>query len=279
MIRGAIFMTAGLVLGGFFTCQSSLAASTSVAISQVYGGGGTVGAQYRNDFIELHNIGNTMVSLSGWTVQYLDINSNNWQQTFLGGFSSIGPGQYFLIQEAQGLGGSLDLPAPNASSTINLGATSGKVALVNNGTLLSGSCPTGPQIIDFVGYGSANCSEGNAAPASGNTTAILRAANGCNDTDNNAADFVVGAPFPRNTASPAVTCQGAFPLFVSWAETATGTFAFQFTADPARSNTVQFSSNLSSWFPLTASLSHAGNLYSCVDTNAARSRFYRVLSQ
>lgn len=280
MIRSVILMKAGLVLCGFLACQSSLAASTSIVISQVYGGGGTVGAVYKNDFIELHNNGNTTVNLNGWTVQYLDVNSNIWQEAFLGGFSSMGPGQYFLIAGAQGAGGSLDLPAPNASSpTINLSATSGKVALVNNGTLLSGSCPTGPQIIDFVGYGSANCSEGNAAPAPGNTTAILRTANGCNDTDNNAADFVVGAPNPRNTASAANICQSASPLFVSWAETATGTFAFQFTADPTRSNTVQFSSNLSSWLPLTASLSHAGNLYSCVDTNATRSRFYRVLSQ
>src|SRR6266478_4019359 len=192
MIRRAVLMTAGLILWGCLVSRSSLAASSSVVISQIYGGGGTVGAQYRNDFIELHNNGNTTVSMSGWTVQYLDINSNNWQETFLGGFSSIGPGQYFLIQEAQGAGGSLDLPAPNASSTINLSATSGKVALVNNGTLLSGSCPAGPQIIDFVGYGSANCSEGSTAPAPGNITAILRAANGCSDTDSNSADFVVG---------------------------------------------------------------------------------------
>jgi len=277
MFRGAILMMTGMIF--LEACQSSRAASTSVVISQIYGGGGTVGAQYRNDFIELHNNGNTAVDMSTWTVQYLDVNSNTWQQTFFGGFSSIGPGQYFLIQEAQGPGGSIDLPSPNIQSTINLGANSGKVALVNNRALLSGSCPTGPEIVDFVGYGSANCSEGSAAPAPGNTTGILRDANGCNDTGNNAADFATGPPNPRNTSSAANICQGASPVFVSWAETATGTFAFQFTADSTRSNSVQFSSNLNSWSPLTASLSHVGNLYSCVDTNAARSRFYRVLSQ
>jgi len=186
--------------------ESAAAGSTSVVISQVYGGGGAVGAQYRNDYIELHNIGNTTVSLGGWTVQYLDVSNTTWQVTFLGGFSSIGPGQYFLIQEAQGTGGSLDLPAPNASSTVNLGANSGKVALVNNGNLLSGSCPTGPQIVDFVGYGAANCSEGSAAPAGGNITAIFRINNGCTDTDNNAADFITGSPAPRNLSSPANIC-------------------------------------------------------------------------
>jgi hypothetical protein len=212
-------------------------------------------------------------------VQYLDITNTTWQVTFLGGFSSIGPGQYFLVQEAQGAGGSLDLPSPNASSTINLSANSGKVALVSNGNLLSGSCPTGPQIVDFVGYGAANCSEGNAAPAGGNITAIFRINNGCTDIDNNAADFITGSPAPRSLSSSANICQSSAPRFVSWGRTATGTFAFQFTADITRSNSVQFSSNLTSWAPLIAVLSQAGNLYSCVDTNPARTRFYRVLSQ
>jgi hypothetical protein len=275
----------GILTGATFvfcllTSPKVFAGSTSVVISQVYGGGGAVGAQYRNDFIELHNVGGTTVSLAGWTVQYLDINSNLWQETFLGGFSSIGPGEYFLIQEAAGAGGSLDLPLPiNAQSTINLNANSGKVALVSNGSLLSGSCPAGSQIIDLVGYGSANCSEGSAAPPGGSTTAIIRTDNGCSDTDNNAADFSAGAPNPRNSASPSNLCQPASPVFVSWTRTATGTFAFEFIANSARSNSVQFSSNLISWAPLTAIVTHAGNLYSGVDTNASRSRFYRVVSQ
>src|SRR6266404_1232884 len=146
MRRSEILMAMSAILWCFASQNALGAGSTSVVISQVYGGGGTIGAQYRNDFIELHNVGSTTVSLNGWTVQYLDVTNNTWQQTFFGGFSSIGPGQYFLIEEAQGAGGSLDLPSPDAMSTINLGANSGKVALVNNKTLLSGSCPTGPQI-------------------------------------------------------------------------------------------------------------------------------------
>src|SRR5690349_5133297 len=46
------------------------AASPNVVISQVYGGGGNSGATYRNDFIELFNLGSSPVSLNNWTVQY-----------------------------------------------------------------------------------------------------------------------------------------------------------------------------------------------------------------
>ncbi len=45
-------------------------ANTQVVISQVYRGGGNSGATLRSDFIELHNIGSTTVSLDGWSVQY-----------------------------------------------------------------------------------------------------------------------------------------------------------------------------------------------------------------
>jgi hypothetical protein len=86
----------------------------------------------------------------------------------------IQPGQYFLVQEAQGNAGSASLPTPDVAGQINLSASDGKVALVNNSTVLSGSAPTGPAVVDFVGYGSANAFEGSAAPALSNTTAAVR---------------------------------------------------------------------------------------------------------
>jgi predicted extracellular nuclease len=91
-----------------------------------------------------------------------------------------------------------------------MAATAGKVALVNNTTALSGACPTGATIIDFVGFGSTTCFEGTGpTPAPSNTTAALRAANGCTDTDNNATDFSAGTPNPRNNASPTNACASA----------------------------------------------------------------------
>ena len=41
-----------------------------VVISQVYGGGGNNNSLFRNDFIELHNVGATPVSLDGFAIQF-----------------------------------------------------------------------------------------------------------------------------------------------------------------------------------------------------------------
>jgi hypothetical protein len=88
-----------------------------------------------------------------------------------------------------------------------MGATSGKVALVSNTTPLIGTCPSGAEIVDFIGYDGANCFEGaNAAPTLTNTTAALRKNNGCLDTNNNNNDFAQGAPNPRNTSSATNNC-------------------------------------------------------------------------
>jgi uncharacterized protein len=61
-------------------------------------------------------------------------------------------------------------------------------------------------IMDLVGWDGANFYETAPAPATTNTTAISRNNNGCTETDNNASDFTVGAPNPRNTASPLNPC-------------------------------------------------------------------------
>jgi hypothetical protein len=87
-----------------------------------------------------------------------------------------------------------------------MNASSGKVALVNDATPLSGNCPSSSSIVDFVGYGSADCSEGSAAPTLGNLTALFRAGGGCDDTGNNSANFSTGSPTPRNISSPANPC-------------------------------------------------------------------------
>src|SRR5215813_7086575 len=164
----------------------------TVVISQVYGGGGNTGATLKNDFIEIINHTDTAVNLSGWSVQYFSATDQIWQVTPLTNFM-LQPGQYYLIKEAPGAGGTVDLPTPDATGSIMMGAGSGKVALVSGTTPLTASCPTDAAIIDFVGYGTANCFEGSgAAPTLTNTTAALRGLNCCLDINNNAVDFVAG---------------------------------------------------------------------------------------
>ncbi|HYN26002.1 MAG TPA: lamin tail domain-containing protein, partial [Pyrinomonadaceae bacterium] len=225
------------------------AVSSGIVVSQVYGGGGNSGATYTNDFIELFNRGASPVSVNGWSVQYASATGTTWAVTNLTNVT-IQPGQYYLVQEAQGAGGTTPLPTPDAMGTIAMSATAGKVALVNSITALSGACPTGASIIDFVGYGvTANCFEGSGpTPAPSNTTAVLRGTNGCTETDSNATDFSAGAPTPRNTASPTNVC-GAPPTVnlsindVSQAETNSGTTTFTFTVSlsiPAGAGGVTF---------------------------------------
>ena len=182
---------------------SARASVSGVVISQVYGGGGNAGSTFKNDFIELFNSSSSSVSLTGWSVQYASAAGTTWQVTQLSG--SLAAGQYYLVQESQGAGGTTNLPTPNATGTIAMSATAGKVALVNSTTALTGGCPTGGAIGDFIGYGTgtsgASCFEGTAAaPTLTNTTADLRGNNGATDTDNNSADFSSGTPNPRNSA-------------------------------------------------------------------------------
>jgi predicted extracellular nuclease len=94
-----------------------------------------------------------------------------------------------------------------------MSATAGKVALVQATTALSGACPTGTPISDFVGYGTAaTCFEGAAAaPGLTNTTSAQRGGGGATDTDNNAADFTAGSPSPVNGADPAPTVVSTNP--------------------------------------------------------------------
>jgi predicted extracellular nuclease len=185
---------------------SAQAASPSVVISQVYGGGGNSGATLTHDFIELFNRGAARVDLDGWSVQYASSGGSSWQQTNLSG--TLDPGQYYLVQQAAGAGGTTPLPTPDATGSIAMAAGSAKVALLQGTTALSGTCPSDPSIIDLVGYGaSASCFEGSGpTPTLNNTTAALRAEAGCRDTDDNADDFATGAPDPRNTAAPANPC-------------------------------------------------------------------------
>ena len=179
----------------------------SVIISQVYGGGGNTGATLKNDYIELINHSSAPVNLNGWSVQALI--SGNWLVTPLPNLI-LQPGQYFLVQESQGAGGTDNLPTPDAVGTITVGSTAGVVALRSSATPFTGSCPNGAGLMDFVGYGDATtCHEGaNPAPQLTNTTAALRKEDGCFDTHDNGNDFLSGAPTPRNSSSPFNDCTG-----------------------------------------------------------------------
>jgi predicted extracellular nuclease len=220
--RSVVFlMSFALLLIGFPGGAAPAAAvSDGVVISEVYGGGGNTGATHTHDFVELFNRGTTTVSLTGWSIQYAsatgtgNLGASSTQLTELSG--SLAPGQYLLVQEASTAAVGAPLPAADIidPTPIAMAAGAGKVALVNTTASVGcngGSTPCSPaalaMIVDLVGYGNANFFEGvAAAPTLSNTTAALRNAQGCVDTDNNSADFASTTPAPRNTLSPLNPC-------------------------------------------------------------------------
>src|SRR5438270_4387 len=117
--------------------RTAEALSTSVVISQVYGGGGNSGAQFTNDFIELFNRGGASIDLSGWSVQYTSAtgpgNFGSAANLITPLTGTIAPGQYVLIQEAAGTTPVAALPAPDVTDAtpINMRAARGKAEPVD----------------------------------------------------------------------------------------------------------------------------------------------------
>jgi predicted extracellular nuclease len=184
--------------------SGAASAASDVVISQVYGGGGNSGSSYRNDFIEIFNRGGAAVNVNGWSVQYASASGSSWAVTTLPNVV-LQPGQYLLVQEAAGVGGTTDLPTADRVGTIAMSGSSGKVVLANIATAVSG--PTAAAVQDLVGYGAANVFEGTSPTTSlSGANAALRAADGCSDTDQNGGDFSASPATPRNSASPLHAC-------------------------------------------------------------------------
>lgn len=205
-MAGFTFVRTALMALGLAAAGS---ASAQVVISQAYGGGGNSGATYTHDFVELFNRGSDSVSLNGWTVQYTSAaGTSNWIVSSALPDVTLQPGRYYLVQLATGGSNGSALPSPDFNGgNVNMSGTSGKVALASNNTGFSGACPSGAQLVDFVGFGSPNCSEGNsAAPAPSNQNAIFRASAGCQDTNVNSADFAAAVALARNSSTPINLC-------------------------------------------------------------------------
>ncbi len=181
-------------------------AQAAVVVSQLYGGGGNSGATLQHDYIELFNNGDAAVAIGGWSVQYASATGTSWQTTAIPAGATLQAGQYYLIREAVGAGGTTPVTG-DVAGTIAMSATAGKVALANVATPLAGAAPSSGTVVDIVSFGpSATPTRGSPAPAPSNTTAILRGAGGCADTASNGADFTTGVPLPRSSASALAPC-------------------------------------------------------------------------
>jgi predicted extracellular nuclease len=180
------------VSGVLLTAWPAQAVSPDVVISEAYGGGGNSGSIWTSDFVELYNRSDAAVDVSGWSVQYYSGTGSAGGTATLTG--SVPAHHSYLVQMAQGAGGTTPLPTPDATGTAAMSAASGRVDLVRCGA-----------VVDRVGYGAATVAEGIPAPVLGNTTSATRNAP-CVDTDDNATDFRATDPTPENSTVDKPAC-------------------------------------------------------------------------
>ncbi|QQQ76649.1 lamin tail domain-containing protein [Saccharothrix sp. 6-C] len=201
-LRVGLAVTAASAVTFALATPIHAAPSQDALIAEVYGGGGNSGATLTQDFVELANAGAAPVAVDGWSVQYLPASasaSSQWQVTPLTG--SIAPGGRFLVGQAKGAGGTVELPAPDATGTTAMGGSGGTIALVTATSALTcktaADCAADARVRDLVGYGTSTVVRETTPTANpGNATSAARTA--LTDTDDNAADFAIGAPTPVN---------------------------------------------------------------------------------
>ncbi|MET3944375.1 ExeM/NucH family extracellular endonuclease [Corynebacterium mucifaciens] len=166
---------------------------SSVVINEVYGGGGNSGAKYTHDFVELYNPTDQDIDLAGWTItQRSAKDTGNGSARLSGVIPAKG---YFLVQGAQGNGGTESLPAPDSRGDgLTFSGSQAIARLINdNGN-----------VVDLLGWGAAVVSEGSPARTTENYQSVQRKEVG-KDTDNNADDFLVAEPTPQNSGNAGET--------------------------------------------------------------------------
>ena len=179
--------------------------STSVVISQFQAGGIS---NANDEFIELHNVSSSPVDLNGYNLFYRSSSGTNDVGPFANWSAStiIQPGGYYLIASTAYIGSAAADKTYNPTvCSCSMSATAGGLGIRN------GAANTGT-IIDAVGWGGAIniFFEGTRTAAPANSTSQARLQNGCQDTDNNFADFSnLNPSVPRNSATAPVVCGGS----------------------------------------------------------------------
>jgi hypothetical protein len=177
---------------------------SDVVIAQLYPtGGDSAAASASKDWVELHNRTASVIDLGGWAIQYASATGSSWRVNALPTGTTLGAGATLVVGLGGGALGGGGLPTPNVAlaTASNLAGGHGKLALTRTSTALTGNCPTGAAISDFVGYGTVSgtnvvdCFEGaSPAPTPSATGSVRRSAGGCTDTNVNGLDFAAVTP-------------------------------------------------------------------------------------
>jgi acetyl esterase/lipase len=212
----------GSVTSAVATLSVTLPADSSggVVIAEIYNGGGKTGASYTRDYVVLKNTSGGIVNVANWSLQHLK--AGVWQPPFVLPNINLPAGGYYLVEAyydggtANGATLTADATTPQSSAWNFSTGSGGAVALVNNANTLTGCTST--NIVDLFGWVSTagNCYEGAGVSAAGSATqSNQRLANGCQDTDSNPDDFVLGTPTGHSSLTPVDPCGGcSAPLIV-----------------------------------------------------------------
>jgi hypothetical protein len=164
-----------------------------VSIDSLVGAGGT-----DDDWVELYNPTDQAINLNDWSIQKTTGTGGSLVKVALSG--QIPAEGYFLIVRngsttSQSLRDKADILASDSFSL----ASNNIVYLVNDNNNITNS--SDPNIIDFVGWGTASFYEGSApASAIAESKSIARVPDG-EDTDQNSVDFVLlDNPTPMNSS-------------------------------------------------------------------------------
>ncbi|MDT9592584.1 ExeM/NucH family extracellular endonuclease [Nocardioides zeae] len=197
---GAVAVSAAALAAVPTSPASANPQGTGLLISEVYGGGGNNGGAFKNDFIELFNPTTEEISLDGLGLQYRSASGGG------GGFEplsgAVAPGGYYLLEAAEGSNKDQPpLPTPDAVVPFSMSGSAGQVLLVDGTSAFTGSGDVAGNagLVDALGWGSATTTfEGAPAAGTANATSVARKV-AATDSDNNLADFAVGAPTPQNS--------------------------------------------------------------------------------
>ncbi|MGO2111992.1 MAG: lamin tail domain-containing protein, partial [Pseudoclavibacter sp.] len=174
----------------------------NVVINEIYAVGGSAGAPFTNKFVELYNPTSVDIDVTGWSVQYRSATGTGNANGVVTLDGSVPAGGHYLVQGGSNGSNGEALPAPDASGNLNPSGSNGLLFLTTDSAAANpGSGDVAGNVVDLVGYGSANTYEGSAMESLGGTSDQRSAerTDGA-DTDNNAADFVRSAPTPTNSA-------------------------------------------------------------------------------
>ncbi|WP_171056420.1 choice-of-anchor I family protein [Paenibacillus sinopodophylli] len=197
------------------TVSTEIIAANHVLINELYGGGGKinkdnppVAAPYLYDFVELYNPTAEPISLADYHLKYSNKGATTIQGFDFDQDAVIMPNDYYLVRLEATWGNTsdknygeafeADAYASAKEQSIGMSDTDGTVELYE-GTYASAS------VVDSVGFGAVATSLHEGTPAN-NGQSLPAAIKGIRrisfqDSDNNAADFVVVDPSPTKSGS------------------------------------------------------------------------------